>query len=163
LDAINCRHTEEAIMSQQDLLTALVGEWGGIYRLWLEPGVLRSESPARATIRPVLDGRYVVHDYGWADQGAPQHGTMLLGSDGDGVWHMAWIDTWHTGRSIMACKGEAGADATMLGSYDGGGQTWGWRTTWAMPDADHLVVMAWNLSPQGQEDKATETVYERRG
>jgi hypothetical protein len=41
---------------------------------------------------------------------------MLLGSDGDGVWHMAWIDTWHTGRSIMACKGEAGPDATMLGS-----------------------------------------------
>jgi hypothetical protein len=75
-----------------------------------------AESPARATIRPVLDGRYVVHDYGWADQGAPQHGTMLLGSDGDGVWHMAWIDTWHTGRSIMACKGEAGPDATMLGS-----------------------------------------------
>jgi hypothetical protein len=82
-------------MSQQDLLTALVGEWDGVYRLWLEPGVLRSESPARATIRPVLGGRYVVHDYVWADRGAPQHGTMLLGSDGDDVWNMAWIDTWH--------------------------------------------------------------------
>lgn len=149
-------------MSERDLLTALVGEWDGIYRLWLEPGVLRSESPARATIRPVLDGRYVVHDYEWADQGAPQHGTMLLGFDSDGVWHMAWIDTWHTGRSIMACKGDAGPDGTVLGSYGGGGQTWGWRTTWAMSDADHLVVTAWNLSPQGQEDKATETTYERR-
>ena len=51
----------------------------------------------------------------------------------------------------------------VQGSYDGDGQTWGWRTTWAMPDVDHLVVTAWNLSPQGQEDKATETVYERRG
>jgi hypothetical protein len=59
LDAINCRHTEEAIMSQQDLLAALVGEWGGIYRLWLEPGVLRSRvtrtrhdpSGARRTLR----------------------------------------------------------------------------------------------------------------
>jgi len=149
-------------MSQQDLLTALVGVWDGVYRLWLEPGVLRSESPARATIRPVLDGRYVVHDYEWADQGAPQHGTMLLGSDGDDVWPVAWIDTWHTGRSIMPCKGDAGPDATVLGSYAGGGETWGWRTTWAMPDADHLVVTAWNLSPQGQQDKATETTYERR-
>ena len=92
-------------MSQQELLTALVGEWDGVYRLWLQPGVLRSESPARATIRPVLGGRYVVHDYVWADRGAPQHGTMLLGSDGDDVWHMAWIDTCAADR-VLAVAGE---------------------------------------------------------
>jgi hypothetical protein len=56
-----------------------------------------------------------------------------------------------------------GPDAMVQGSYDSDGQTWGWRTTCAMPDVDHLVVTAWNLSPQGQEDKATETAYERRG
>jgi hypothetical protein len=148
-------------MTQESLITNSIGEWTGVYRLWLEPGVLHSESPARGTIRPVLNGRYVVHDYVWDEQGIPQQGTMLLGSDGDEAWHMAWIDTWHTGRSIMACKGEVGPDVSVVGSYDGDGQTWGWRTMWAMPDPDRLVVEAWNVSPQGKEDKATETTYER--
>lgn len=71
----------------QDLLDAVVGEWEGVYELWLEPGALRSESSARASIHPVLEARYVVHDYEWADQGAPQQGTMLqLGRDRGAAW-----------------------------------------------------------------------------
>jgi hypothetical protein len=150
-------------MSRQEFLAALVGDWEGVYKLWLEPGVLRGESPARGTVRPALEGQYVVHDYAWADEGTPQQGTMLLGTDCDGGWQMAWIDTWHTGRSIMPCKGEAGPDATVTGSYGGDRETWGWRTTLTMPDSDHLIVTAWNISPQGQADKATETIYGRRG
>jgi hypothetical protein len=146
----------------EDLLTAMVGEWEGTYRVWLEPGVLRSESPSRATIAPMLHGRYVAQDYEWADQGALQQGTMLLGSDGDGVWHMAWVDTWHTASSIMPCRGEAGGAAEVVGTYEGAGEQWGWRTTWTMSDLDHLVVTAWNITPQGEDAKATEATYERR-
>ncbi len=138
--------TGEPLMAQ-DLLETLVGDWEGVYNLWLEPGTLRGESAVRATIRSVLKGRYVVHDYEWADQGAPQQGTMLLGQDGESVWQMAWVDS---------------PEATGLGSYDSGDEHWGWRTTWVMPDLDHLVVTAWNVSPGGREDKATETTYERR-
>jgi Protein of unknown function (DUF1579) len=158
----------------EDLLTAMVGEWEGTYRVWLEPGVLRSDSPSRATIVPMLHGRYVAQDYEWADQGALQQGTMLLGSDGDGVWHLAWVDTFHTGLSIMLCRGEAGDAAEVLGTYGGAGE-WGWRTTWTMfsgpapedagpagSDLDHLVVTAWNITPEGEEAKATEATYERR-
>ncbi len=146
----------------ENLIEALVGEWEGVYKLWLEPGVLRSESPARASIRAVLAGRYVVVDYHWADRGAPQEGTMLLGCDGEDAWQMAWVDTWHTSRSIMSCTGGAGADLSILGSYDHADEQWGWRTTWAMSCADHLVVRAWNISPHGKEELATEMAYERR-
>jgi hypothetical protein len=88
---------------------------------------------------------------------------MLLGREGDNAWHMAWIDTWHTGRSIMPCKGEAGAHAGVVGSYHSGDEQWGRRTTWEIPDADHLVVTAWNITPQSEKAKATEKTYERRG
>jgi hypothetical protein len=89
VDAINAARPREAITSQQDLLTALVGEWDGVYRLWLEPGVLGSESPARATIRPVLDGRYVVHDYVWADQALPSMARCCSAPTATtcGTWH----------------------------------------------------------------------------
>ncbi len=149
-------------MTGETLLDALVGEWNGTYKLWLEPGVLRSESTTRASICPVLEGRYVVHDYRWSDQDAPQRGTMLLGRDRDDLWHMAWADTWHTGLSIMSCVHTSGADATVLGSYEAGDQQWGWRTSWKMSDADHLIITAWNISPNGDAAKATETSYDRR-
>jgi hypothetical protein len=152
----------EKPLATQDLLTAMVGEWEGTYRVWMEPGVLHSESPSRAVVYPVLHGRYVVQDYEWADQGALQQGTMLLGCDTDAAWHMAWVDTWHTGSSIMLSNGQDGSTAVVLGSYGGNGEQWGWRTAWAMPDPDHLVVTAWNITPQGQEAKATEATYERR-
>jgi hypothetical protein len=152
----------DELLLGEDLLTAMVGEWEGTYRLWLEPGVLRSESPSRATIVPMLHGRYVAQDYEWADQGALQQGTMLLGSDGDGAWHLAWVDTYHTGSSIMPSRGEAGGAAEVTGTFEGGGEQWGWRTTWTMSDPDHLVVTAWIITPQGEEGKATEATYERR-
>jgi Protein of unknown function (DUF1579) len=152
----------EEPLAPQDLLTAMVGDWEGVYRLWLEPGVLRGESPTRATIYPVLHGRYVSQDYEWADQGILQQGTMLLGRDNDGVWNMAWVDTWHTAGAVMPFKGQDGSGADVLGSYGGNGEQWGWRTAWSMPDSDHLVVTAWNITPQGTEHKATESTYERR-
>ena len=44
----------------RDLLAALVGEWNGTYRLWLEPGTLRTEGPRRAVAaeRSSTDGSW---------------------------------------------------------------------------------------------------------
>jgi len=50
-----------------------------------------------------------------------------------------------------------------LGSYGGPEipEPWGWRTVTELTDNDTLVITAYNISPEGQEDKATETVYKR--
>ena len=142
--------TSSAVSARDELLAALVGEWSGTYRLWLEPGELRTETPTRCTGRPVLDGRFAALDYDWIDADGPQLGSMLLGCSEDGEWQMAWVDSWHTGTSIMYCVG--GPEADVVGTY---GPQWGWRTRFDLASPNEMVITAWNITPAGDEAKAT--------
>jgi hypothetical protein len=40
-------------------------------------------------------------------------------------------------------------------------QTWGWRTEIELVHDDELVLTAYNVTPEGEEAKATQTVYKR--
>jgi hypothetical protein len=145
--------------SGREMIAALVGEWNGTYRLWLEPGKLRTQSSTRCTGRSVLEGRFVAVDYSWTDDDGPQRGSMLLGRTDEGTWEMAWIDTWHTGTSMLFCVG--GPDADMLGSYGPSDEPWGWRTRFDLASSDEFTITAWNITPAGDEVKATEATYRR--
>lgn len=140
-------------------LSELAGAWAGRYRLWLEPGVLRGESPATAWLRPLLAGRYVLAEYTWADEGEPQQGLMLLGRDGTGSWQLSYVDTWHTGGAIMS--GAGGAEPDVTSPYEAQGRTWGWRTAWAVGEPGELVVTSWNIAPDGEESRAAELTLSR--
>lgn len=64
----------------------------------------------------------------------------------------------------MVCSGkETTAGFSVLGSYDdpSGGPAWGWRTEFTFDGDNRLVITAYNISPQGEEAKALETVNER--
>ena len=151
----------------RDLIAALVGDWNGTYRLWFEPGPLRTEGPTRGTGRAVLGGRFVALDYEWTDLDGPQQGSMLLGRTDEGTWQLAWVDTWHTGHLIMFCTGQSDADdgaggsAEVLTSYGPPEEPWGWRTRIDLPSPGELVITAWNILPGGVEAKATEATYSR--
>jgi hypothetical protein len=154
-------------MTPQETIAALVGRWEGTYRLWLEPGQLRTEGPTTCIGRPVLGGRLVALDYEWTDVDGPQSGTMLLGCTDQGTWEMALADTWHTGSSIMLCTGAGagagpGPSAEVLGTYGPPEQPWGWRTRLEVVSADEVVITAWNVTPTGEAAKATEATYRRR-
>lgn len=148
------------------LLNSLTGEWEGTTRTWFEPGVLADESRWTATIRPLLDGRSIAHEYSGSIGGKPLQGFALIGCNLiTGMFEMALADSFHTGTSIMFCTGpRTEGGFSVLGEYpDGaGGPPWGWRTDFELSEPDRLVVAAFNITPGGEEALAVETRYHRR-
>lgn len=146
-------------------LARLVGRWQGTTRVWFEPGEPVDQAPIRGTIRAVLGGRFLIHEYETQFMGAPQEGIALIGWHIDRDRHeMAWIDSGHTGTQLMFCEGKPGSDAvSVLGHYGGhdGSEPWGWRTAFEVDGDDRLVITAWNIQPGEAEARAIETVYER--
>lgn len=155
-------------------LARMAGEWEGTYRLWFEPDMLAAESSQRGSLRPVLGGRFLVHEYEWEFDGRRYAGVALIGYHIDERrWECAWVDSFHTGSSILfsqtASHNAQGAEPphfTVLGSY-GDGQTppgprWGWRTEIEQADDDHLTITMTNISPEGEEAKAVEVEYTRK-
>lgn len=146
-------------------LVRMAGEWQGTTKVWFGPEQLADESPQRGSIRVVAGGRFMLHEYDGAFQGESQQGVALYGVHLDAnACEIAWVDSFHTGTSILFSSSPAAAGRfAALGSYDdgAGGPSWGWRTSIDQPDADHLVIRMFNIPPQDEEVLAVETCYTR--
>lgn len=146
-------------------LARMVGEWEGTFRLWFQPDHLACESPQRGTIRSILDGRFLLHEYRTRFGDEPIEGLAIYGLHlDDNAYESAWVESFGTGTSIMFSAGPAGPGPfDVLGSYgDGqGGPRWDWRTHIEQPDRDQLVITMTNISPQGESARAVEVQYRR--
>ena len=146
-------------------LARLEGNWAGITRTWFEPDVLSDESPMKGTMKAVLDGRFMLYQYEGMITGKPFEGIALIGySINNDAFQCAWVDSFHMGTDIMLSEGRNPEKLfSVVGSYGGPGipEPWGWRTEIELQDADTLVITAYNITPQGEESKATETIYKR--
>ncbi|HEX9838929.1 MAG TPA: DUF1579 domain-containing protein [Anaerolineales bacterium] len=147
--------------SPHHFLRQLVGGWIGTTKLWLEPDVLTDESAVQGSIQLILDGRFALYLYQGSVEGETQHGMFTFGYNTiSDQYEASWVDSWHNNTAIMFCVGSAKENGfSVIGNYPDptGGPDWGWRTEVELVDADHLIITAYNISPEGEEAKATES------
>jgi Protein of unknown function (DUF1579) len=148
-------------------LNRLTGDWEGKTTVWFEPDKFADQSPVRGRMRSIMDGRFIIHEYKGSFGGKPLEGMAIIGYHLEtGKYQTAWIDSFHNGTAIMFSESSRhAAKFQVLGSYEyvtpEVDQKWGWRTEVELVNDNELKLTSYNVTPEGSEAKATETVYTR--
>jgi hypothetical protein len=151
--------------SPHHLLAQLVGAWAGVTRTWIDPDAAPFQSQTQGSVQMILDGRFVLYLYESAIDDEPQHGMFTFGYDTTlDQYQASWVDSYHTNTAIMFCAGDrTGNGFFVLGSHPAadGGPDWGWRTELELVEPDQLRITAYDISPEGEETIATQTLLNR--
>lgn len=156
-DEVDLAHAATAPFSPTDGhrdLAALAGRWRGTTRTWLDPSAPPEETSTTARVDVILGGRFVRLEYRGTVMGKAHAGEMLLGYEPEKrLFTAIWADSFHSSPGMMVSIGERGTDGSVsvLGSYEGGGERWGWRTVLRASGPDEVVIEATNIAPDGTE------------
>ncbi len=145
-----------------DRLTQLAGNWQATYRLWINPEQAPLESPSRAIVSPMVNGKMVCIEYDWMIDGKLVEGELFIGFETESQRvTVVWVDAWHNGERFMICQGEVHPDGSLsvLGAYPAPeGPDWGWRTVIEVGE-DYFSLRMVNIPPGMADLLAVEAIY----
>ena len=157
-------------MTAIDSLIACAGSWRGVSTLQDPNTGTPEESASTAIVTPVQNGHFVRLDYTWSYQSTPQQGSLVLRVDANsssapGSIRAHWTDSWHMGETVMDCFGMLSDEPTisLRGTWTPPeGPDWGWRIDLTPENEDRLLMVMYNIWPDGvREDLAVEAAYMR--
>ncbi|WP_078128969.1 DUF1579 family protein [Leptospira alexanderi] len=141
------------------------GNWKGVNQMMFKEGEVTDESPIAGTIKLILGGRFLLHEYKGSYGGEPFEGIAIYGYHIDKQrYESAWVESFGMGTGILFSEGSPGAkEWSFTGHY--GGETpetsWGWKTSLEKDGDDRLIIFSQNLRPNGEKAGGVRILYER--
>ena len=143
----------------------LIGNWEGIAKTYFKPNELGDESPIKGTIREILGGVFLLHEYEGTLMSEKMVGLAIYGyNENKNQFEMAWINTQHMGPEIMFSTAKNTENKySVLGQYSGADENdvWGWKTTLELKNDDNLFIKHFNITPGGQGYLGVDIDYKR--
>ncbi|AOP34476.1 hypothetical protein A0128_11825 [Leptospira tipperaryensis] len=144
---------------------SFVGNWKGVNQMMFKEGEVTDESPISGSIKLVLGGRFLLHEYKGSYAGESLEGIAIYGYHIDRKrYESAWIESFGMGSGILFSQGESGVpDFSFTGHY--GGETpetkWGWKTHLEKDGENKLIIFSQNLRPTGEKAGGVRILYDR--
>jgi Protein of unknown function (DUF1579) len=139
------------------------GDWHGTNSLFLSednPGI---ESASTATVGFEANEKVLKINYDWAYEDKIQTGLMMFCFGKDSNVTSVWIDSFHQNGTFMNCLGTIeNGKISVRGNYTQPEYAdWAWRTTVEADGKNSFNFTMYNVSPDGNEDIAVESKFER--